>query len=402
MWKSINIIGLLLAIFGISLLGWYYNRETRLDELTARHNELLEISTGNIDELMQNDRTQELPEDLQSSRRLEKQINKLEASKENREMIFNFSVLLISIGFGLLISYVLIQGSKLAGKGGKLGFAKIIEVWKTRKERKFGKENLWLYKKSKLLSKSGWVDTPEEEAAEDPDFVKDQNDLQMKRDEDDSHKEDEDIIDKPFNELVEEIEEAKEEIGQGHEKNENLLMSERVEDKKHGSLNPLKLLTKSKKDETEPINDALQELTEQVSAIREYASCQQDRVEKLQDGYDWSIIRTFCIKIIRCIDNLEKRIERMEEKEKDTTAMKEIKDELIFALESSGVEQFEPVVKSDYRGQEKKLEAIKTKIPCDDEALKGKIAKVVRNGYRYVLDDENYKVVRTAQVQLYE
>jgi len=38
---------------------------------------------------------------------------------------------------------------------------------------------------------------------------------------------------------------------------------------------------------SKPLNSAINELTQQVSAIREYAACQQDRLEKLQDGYDW-------------------------------------------------------------------------------------------------------------------
>ncbi|UCF17594.1 MAG: hypothetical protein JSW59_09060, partial [Phycisphaerales bacterium] len=57
-----------------------------------------------------------------------------------------------------------------------------------------------------------------------------------------------------------------------------------------------------------PIDSTLNDLTEQVSAIREYAANQQGRLEKLQDGYDWNIIRTFCLRVIRCVDNLENRI----------------------------------------------------------------------------------------------
>ncbi|MHC4423271.1 MAG: OmpH family outer membrane protein [Planctomycetota bacterium] len=43
---------------------------------------------------------------------------------------------------------------------------------------------------------------------------------------------------------------------------------------------------------SEPLKNNLEELTQQVSAIREYALQQQGRMEKLQDGYDWNIIRT--------------------------------------------------------------------------------------------------------------
>jgi len=152
---------------------------------------------------------------------------------------------------------------------------------------------------------------------------------------------------------------------------------------------------------SKPLNNAIRELMQQVSAIREYAAYQQDRVEKLQDGYDWNIIRTFCLRIIHCIDNLENRIEHMAKKNIETSDLKEVRDELIFALESSGVEQFEPEINSDYRRQQKKAEAVKDREIVDDPNLKGKIAKVLRRGYQFVIDEMNFKVVRTAQVKLF-
>jgi len=151
-----------------------------------------------------------------------------------------------------------------------------------------------------------------------------------------------------------------------------------------------------------PLNNTLVELTQEVAAIREYASNQQDRVKKLQEGYDWNIIKTFCLRVIRCIDNLESRISQLSEQDIQTPNLEEIKDELVFALESSGVERFEPEINSDYRGQEKIAEAVKEKEHCDDPNLTGKIAKVIRPGYQYFIDEENVKVVRTAQVKLFE
>ena len=152
---------------------------------------------------------------------------------------------------------------------------------------------------------------------------------------------------------------------------------------------------------SKPLNGALKELTDQVSAIREYASHQQERVEKLQDGYDWNIIRTFCLRVIRCIDNLESRIERLSEEDVETEHLTEVRDELVFALESSGIEQFRPEVNSLYHGQEKCTEAVKEREHCDDSKMAGKIAKVVRPGYQYFINEGNVKVVRAAQVKLF-
>lgn len=152
---------------------------------------------------------------------------------------------------------------------------------------------------------------------------------------------------------------------------------------------------------SDPVGSTLKELAQQVSAIREYAACQQNRVEKLQDGYDWTIIRTFCLRVIRCIDNLENRIEETSSEQEAAVALEEVRDELLFALESSGVEQFRPEIHGEYRGQEKLAEAIKEKESPQGPDQTGKIAKVIRPGYRYIIDEERFKVVRTAQVKLF-
>jgi molecular chaperone GrpE (heat shock protein) len=154
-------------------------------------------------------------------------------------------------------------------------------------------------------------------------------------------------------------------------------------------------------DQPNPINNTLKELTEQISAIREYAACQQDRVERLQDGYDWNIIKNFCLRLIRCIDNIETRITRLAEKDIEVRHLKEVRDELVFALESSGIEKFEPKLNSDYYGQEKIVEAVKEKVATDDSELVGKIAQVVRPGYQYIVHDDSIKIIRAAQVKLF-
>jgi molecular chaperone GrpE (heat shock protein) len=155
------------------------------------------------------------------------------------------------------------------------------------------------------------------------------------------------------------------------------------------------------REQSAPLGDTLKELAQQVSAIREYAATQQNRVEKLQDGYDWGIIRTFCLRVIRCIDNLEGRLDDLPKGDSATRHLEEVKDELLFALESSGIEQFRPEVNSEFQGQEKLAEALKEKQPAKKPEQVGKIARVIRPGYRYMMDDESYRIVRIAQVKVY-
>jgi molecular chaperone GrpE (heat shock protein) len=150
-----------------------------------------------------------------------------------------------------------------------------------------------------------------------------------------------------------------------------------------------------------PLNSTLTELTQQITAIREYASQQQEKVKKLQDGYDLNIIKNFCTRIIRCIDNIDNCIDSKSEQDIEVMHLKETRDELLFALESSGVEQFVPEVNSDYCGQERLAEAVKEKEHCDDPQLIGKIAKVIKPGYQYFVDENNIKVVRPAMIKLF-
>jgi molecular chaperone GrpE (heat shock protein) len=154
-------------------------------------------------------------------------------------------------------------------------------------------------------------------------------------------------------------------------------------------------------DHTEPLHSAIKELSQEVAAIRHYASQQQDRVVKLESGYDYNIVKNFCLRVIRCIDNLENRISQLADGDTETACLEDTRDELLFALESSGIERFEPEIESDYQGQEKYAEAVKDRLPADDPKLNNKVAEVLRAGYQYVIDEENVKIVRTAQVKLF-
>jgi molecular chaperone GrpE (heat shock protein) len=154
----------------------------------------------------------------------------------------------------------------------------------------------------------------------------------------------------------------------------------------------------------EPVLNSLTELTEEVSAIRQYATQQQDQMRKLQDGYDWMLIRRFCMRIIRCIDNISDRIEQLNGQSRDANphTLEDIRDELIFALESSGVEAFSPDVGASYKGLERYAEAIHDRMSTDQPQQSGTIARVIRPGYQYLISESDIKVVRCAQVQLYE
>jgi len=153
--------------------------------------------------------------------------------------------------------------------------------------------------------------------------------------------------------------------------------------------------------ESGPIISTLSQLNEQISAIRQYAAQQQQRVARLESGYDWNIIRTFCLKIIRCMDNLEDRICQDASRGLDTEQLEQVHDELLFALEASGLEQFRPQVGQTMEGLHGQVEVAKERQAPPNPALTGRIAQVLRPGYRYLIDHQRARVVRMARVRLY-
>jgi molecular chaperone GrpE (heat shock protein) len=152
---------------------------------------------------------------------------------------------------------------------------------------------------------------------------------------------------------------------------------------------------------TESIEKNVDEACRQIMAIREYAARQQERMERLQDGYDWNIIGNFCLRVIRCVDNLEDRIAELAIAGQDTRHLQVLRDELLFSMESSGVERFEVDPGSDFRGQEHRLKAQSQREVTTQPELYGKVALVVRPGYQCYISEDATKTVRPAEVRIY-
>jgi hypothetical protein len=152
---------------------------------------------------------------------------------------------------------------------------------------------------------------------------------------------------------------------------------------------------------SDAVSKNLADLTEQVCAIREYAAKQQQRLAKLQDGYDWNIIKNFCLRVIRCIDNLDDRIGELSANGGITDHLLPVREELVFILESNGIERFGAKIDSDYRGQENRMQVLNEREDTEDTELIGRIAQVIRPGYQCRVNDDYTKIVRPAQVRLY-
>lgn len=138
----------------------------------------------------------------------------------------------------------------------------------------------------------------------------------------------------------------------------------------------------------------------QLSALRDYTAKQQEQTRRLQDGYDWSITKNLCRRIIQCIDGMDRRLQEMPEETDGRADLTMFRDDLVFTLDGSGIEQFVPDVDTEYKGLEASVEVMGTS-PSSDVSLIGKISEVVCPGYRYFVDGDTVRLVRSAQVKIF-
>ncbi len=142
------------------------------------------------------------------------------------------------------------------------------------------------------------------------------------------------------------------------------------------------------------------EIAEQVKVLRDYIASQQEQVVKLQKGYDWTVIRNFATRIIRCADRIQDDIDRYEEKDSDFVEhLSLIREELLIALEDSGMEVFTPEAGVEYRGHEQMAKVIETKkVETPDDG--GKILRTIRPAFFFRIDSEKKSLIRPAEVEI--
>ena len=408
MHKIFVIIALVLLIAGSAMLGWIYLEKKEQprkadDELKSETNEIIEqFGMEGYDESIQSQLRQE-----QQEQRLAEEAS---GEKELSEFILTGSIVCISMGGTIFSWYLLLWLLRALTKGVSRLKKNMTNTYKSQP--------------------NDVIEEPEETYVEKDLIEYEQEQSPIEKKSNDSRKldkskskHDHDNVGSPLSTKRKKSsdkkghERTKKPVGISSDENAKEIAVLLSDEETNDSLAKLEISLKAQteqleertaqsvqealKEHSKPIDSTLKDLAQQVSAIREYASCQQERVEKLQDGYDWNIIKTFCLRIIRCIDNLENRIERLSSKGTKTEYLEDIRDEMVFALESSGIEQYQPEINSNYRGQEKYAEAVKQKQHCDNSKQKGKIAEVIRPGYQYIISEENIKIVRTAQVKLF-
>jgi len=145
---------------------------------------------------------------------------------------------------------------------------------------------------------------------------------------------------------------------------------------------------------------AIGELNGQVAALREYTAEQQEQLRRYQEGYHWTITKDFCQRIIRCVDDIEKHLkdETIEGAHRENLIM--VSQQLVYALDGSGVEQVEPKVGSDFKEIRDKAQIV-GKDPASSPEQNGQVSSVLAPGYSLYVTDTEIRPIRPAKVRVF-
>lgn len=150
-------------------------------------------------------------------------------------------------------------------------------------------------------------------------------------------------------------------------------------------------------------SQGLKDIASALNTIRDYTAEKNKELRRYKDGYDFSLLRNFSKRMIQAVDELEERISDYAKGDSDTKLASELEfacETVVMALDSQGIERFEPEVGQPLDTESGTMEAV-GKSPTESVDLHGKIAQVIRPGYQIYQEGGEHKLIRPAQVQVY-
>ena len=122
----------------------------------------------------------------------------------------------------------------------------------------------------------------------------------------------------------------------------------------------------------------------------------EEELKKYKKGYEKTVLKKFFNSLID-INELTANL-NINSSEKDIS---NLKNYILFVLQDLEIEQFLPIINEDFRtqgGVNARGEVIET----NDKSNDGKVVKVLKNGYKYILDDGSVEVIQNAVAQVYK
>ncbi len=149
------------------------------------------------------------------------------------------------------------------------------------------------------------------------------------------------------------------------------------------------------------VNQNMERISELLDNLREFSAKKEKDVRRLQEGYDWCILKNFVKGITFVLHEMQEKINALEEsKDAHAETLKYFRDYLLEELENNGVERFG----DEFVGQKKPnacADAEFSPINTNDPALNEQVSRVLAYGFRYNGGDGNGKIVKTARLEFY-
>lgn len=138
-----------------------------------------------------------------------------------------------------------------------------------------------------------------------------------------------------------------------------------------------------------------------LGGIRDYLATKNELTGRLQEGYDYRILRNFVKQIIRCIHQIDSNLS-LDSGQDPVLKLEAIKGDLLDMLDRHGIEKITPTAGTSFSELRKIAEVVPQKEETQDESLSGKIAEVIHPGYQYMINHDHHRIIMPAQVKLYE
>ena len=157
----------------------------------------------------------------------------------------------------------------------------------------------------------------------------------------------------------------------------------------------------------DPIEHGLKELAEHIGAVHSLADDRRHEITRLQEGYDFTVTRSFARGVIKTIDFLRDFQAQLRAAHADSDLrsdaldrLEAARDQLSFLLEAHHIESFTPAPGDEIEKDSLRFEPI-GKHPAPSPADVGKVSHLKHPGWTLQLSDSRERVIRPAQVTVY-
>ena len=153
---------------------------------------------------------------------------------------------------------------------------------------------------------------------------------------------------------------------------------------------------------TAEVSAKVSEIEGLLSSLKEFVAEQKAELRKMREGYDWSVVNSMCVGLIGVIDKLDEDIRALG-KGKEKERLREARALLLVLLETYDVKEQSPKVGSAFVENEANEEKYKvTMVKSDQKNMKGKVARVIKPSFVYESGNKQQKVLRVAEIEVYQ